>query len=149
MTNIPDDVLKSEYMDDAIRAANALRLELGRKVPGPLTVAPHVALKGGVVSVHMAHTQASHLAHIVHEYKPTEPVEKDPRVQHHPILINQVRDITKPEDNFHSRELTGKVLVACGCGVDYGWTDRSEWPEERLRKFYEEHTYYVESASII
>lgn len=149
MTEIPDEETKLQYMDDAIRAANELRVELGRKVPGPLTVAPHVALKGGVVSVHMAHTQAEHLADIVRKYRPIEPVEKDPRVQHHPILINQVRDITKPEDSFRSRELTGKVMVACGCGVDYGWTDRSEWPEERLRKFYEDHTDFVGSASII
>lgn len=33
-------------------------------------MSPHVALLGGVVSVHMAHTQADHLARIVHEHKP-------------------------------------------------------------------------------
>lgn len=149
MTEIPDEETKRQYMDDAIRAANALRLELGRKVPGPLTVTPHVALKGGVVSVHMAHTQADHLADIVRQHRPVEPVEKDPRIQHHPVFINQVRDVTKPEDKFVSRELTGKVLIACGCGVNYGWMDRSEWPEERLRKFYEDHPTVMGSATLI
>lgn len=70
MTETPDEETKRQYLDNAINAANALRLELGRKVPGPLTVAPDVALLGGVVSVHMAHTQAEHLTHIVHEYNP-------------------------------------------------------------------------------
>lgn len=73
MTEIPDEETKHQYMDDAIRAANALRVELGRKIPGPLTVSPHVALLGGVVSVHMARTQADHLAHIVQWYNPSNP----------------------------------------------------------------------------
>lgn len=72
-TGVLDPETMRRYLDDAIRAANALRVELGRKIPGPLTVSPHVALLGGVVSVHMAHTQADHLAHIVQWYNPSNP----------------------------------------------------------------------------
>ncbi len=54
-----------DAMRSAIGAANALRVELGRALPGPLTVAPHAGLLGGVVSIHVADTQAAHLADLV------------------------------------------------------------------------------------
>lgn len=64
-TTATDPAMRDEAMRSAIRAANGLRVELGRALPGPLTVAPHVALLGGVVSIHVADTQAGRLADLV------------------------------------------------------------------------------------
>jgi hypothetical protein len=55
----------ADAMRSAIRAANALRVELERALPGPLTVAPFTALLGGVVSIHVSDTQAERLADLV------------------------------------------------------------------------------------
>ena len=113
MTEIPDEETKRQYMDDAIKAANSLRMELGRKVPGPLTVAPHVALLGGVVSVHMAHTQASHLAHIVHEHKPTDkPVRSEVDTVDIVVIVYRTTPKYLERDRKwrkFTRELSGKI----------------------------------------
>lgn len=58
-----------DYMRQAIVAANALRVELGRRLVGSFTVAPHAGLNGGAVSIHLGDMQALQLAEMVKQNK--------------------------------------------------------------------------------
>lgn len=73
-----DGILGAEqtesYLKSAISAANGLRVELSRKLLGPLTVSPHAGLLGGVVAVYVSDDQARKLADMVRAVgRPSEP----------------------------------------------------------------------------
>lgn len=55
----------SEHMNKAIAAANGLRVQLERVLDGPLTVAPHATLLGGVVAIYVGEKQAGQLEELI------------------------------------------------------------------------------------
>lgn len=54
-----------EHLGRAIAAANGLRVQLERVLDGPLTVAPHATLLGGVVAIYVGEKQASQLEELI------------------------------------------------------------------------------------